>query len=86
LPKPVFIALVAASNAGPDSDVDLIVVMDFEGPKPDTMMKLRSALPASTMPVDILATTPEDFGWRKDYVGTLEWPAFREGKVLYARA
>jgi hypothetical protein len=36
-------------------------------------------------PTDILLTTPEDFAWRKDVVGTIEWPAFREGRILYAR-
>ena len=29
---------------------------------------------------------PAQFAWRKDVVGTIEWPASREGKVLYARA
>ena len=29
---------------------------------------------------------PEDFAWRRDLVGTIEWPATREGKVLYAIA
>jgi predicted nucleotidyltransferase len=76
----------ARGDAGPDSDVDLLVVMHFEGSKLDKMVELRGALPDSTVPVDILVTTPEDFAWRKDVVGTIEWPAFREGKVLYARA
>jgi hypothetical protein len=30
-------------------------------------------------------TSPEDFAWRKEVVGTIEHPAAREGKVLYAR-
>ena len=37
------------------------------------------------VPVDVVVTTPEEFAWRKDYVGTIEWPATREGKVLYDR-
>jgi hypothetical protein len=32
-----------------------------------------------------VVTAPRDFAWRKDVVGTIEWPASREGKVLYAR-
>ena len=28
---------------------------------------------------------PEEFAWRRDVVGTIEWPATRDGKVLYAR-
>jgi len=76
----------ARDDPGPDSDVDLLVVMHFEGPKLDTIVELRGALRDCTISVDILVTTPEDFAWRKDIVGTIEWPASREGKVLYARA
>jgi len=37
------------------------------------------------VPIDIIVTKPADFDWRKDVVGTIEWPAAREGKVLYTR-
>jgi predicted nucleotidyltransferase len=76
----------ARGDAGPDSDVDLLVVMDFQGSKLEKMLELRATLNDISASVDILITTPEDFAWRKDVVGTIEWPAFREGKVLYARA
>lgn len=76
----------ARGEAGPDSDVDLLVVMDFAGPKLKKMVELRGTLDNIAIPVDILLTTPEAFAWRKDVVGTIEWPAFMEGKVLYARA
>ncbi|MCA1853918.1 MAG: hypothetical protein LC647_16450 [Beggiatoa sp.] len=33
---------------------------------------------------DIIVTTPEEFAWRKEIPGTIERPAEREGKVLYA--
>ena len=52
---------VARGEEGPDSDIDLLVVMDFEGRKSDTAVKLRGALPAGIGPVDILVTTPADF-------------------------
>jgi predicted nucleotidyltransferase len=76
----------ARGEAGPDSDVDLLVVMSIDGSKLDKMVELRSTSDDIAVPVDILVTTPEDFAWRKDVVGTIEWPASREGKVLYARA
>ena len=76
----------ARGDAGPDSDVDLLVVMDFEGSKLQKMVELRGTLRDIPVPVDILVTRPADFAWRKDVVGTIEWPAFHEGKVLYARA
>jgi hypothetical protein len=37
------------------------------------------------IPKDIIVTTPEDFEWRKEIPGTIEYPAVQEGKVLYAR-
>jgi predicted nucleotidyltransferase len=75
----------ARGDAGPDSDVDLLVVMDFEGSALEKRLEIREALHAIPLPIDVIVTTPEAFAWRKDVVGTIEWPAAREGKVLYAR-
>ena len=75
----------ARAEAGPDSDVDLLVVMDFEGSALDQGLEIMQALHDRVIPVDVIVTSPEDFAWRKDMVGTIEWPAAREGKVLYAR-
>ena len=75
----------ARGEAGPDSDVDLLLVMDVKGKKSDIALEIRRALREFVVPVDILVTTPEDFAWRKDVVGTIEWPASKEGKVMYAR-
>src|SRR5205823_6348949 len=75
----------ARGDAGPDSDVDLLIVMDFEGTAFDMALKIRVALHDIRFPKDILVTRPADFAWRKDVVGTIEWPAAREGKALYAR-
>jgi predicted nucleotidyltransferase len=76
----------ARGDAGPDSDVDLLVVMPVEGSIVELRLDIREALHSIPLPVDIIVTTPEDFAWRKEFVGTIEWPATREGKVLYARA
>jgi predicted nucleotidyltransferase len=75
----------ARGEAGPDSDVDLLVVMPVEGSITEKRLEIRLALPDLPIPVDVVLTTPEDFAWRRDVVGTIEWPATREGKVLYAR-
>ena len=76
----------ARGEAGRDSDVDLLVVMPFEGLKHKKQLEIRVALHDIRIPKDIIVTTPEDFAWRKDVVGTIEYPAVREGKVLYARS
>jgi predicted nucleotidyltransferase len=75
----------ARGDAGPDSDVDLLVVMDFEGSKLDKTVKVRVALGSHAVPTDVILSRPKDFAWRKEIVGTIEYPAAREGKVLYAR-
>ena len=76
----------ARGEAGPDSDVDLLVVMPVEGRKLEKQLQIRMALHGIRVPVDIVVSTPEEFGWRQEIVGTVEYPAVKEGKLLYARS
>src|SRR5262245_11949585 len=75
----------ARGDAGADSDVDLLVVMPLTGPKREKELEIRLASRGIHVPKDIVVTTPEDFHCRKEIPGTIERPAAREGKVLYAR-
>jgi predicted nucleotidyltransferase len=75
----------ARGEGGPDSDVDLLVVMHVKGPRRRARLAIRRALHDIPMPKDIIVTTPEDFEWRKEVAGTIERPAAQEGVVLYAR-
>ena len=76
----------ATGRAGPDSDVDLLVVMPVEGSKHEKAVEIMGVLHGMGVPKDVFVTTPEDFAWRKKIPGTLEHPASLEGKVLYARS
>jgi len=76
----------ARGDAGPDSDVDFLVVMPVEGSKREKAIEIGLALHGFPMSKDIIVTRPEEFAWRKEFVGTIERPAAREGKVLYARS
>lgn len=75
----------ARGEAGPDSDVDLLVVMQVEGSRREKAVQIGVALQDIRVPKDIIVTTPETFEWRKEISGTIERPAYREGMVLYAR-
>src|SRR5260370_5786122 len=68
----------ARGDARPDSDVDLLVVMPVEGSVVDKRLEIRQALHDIPMPMDVVVTTPEDFAWRRNVVGTIEWPVTRE--------
>ena len=72
-------------DAGPDSDVDLLVVMPVKGPKHRAQVQIRVALREYSVPKDVIVTTPEDFAWRREIPGTIEYPAWREGRVMYER-
>jgi predicted nucleotidyltransferase len=75
----------ARGDARPDSDVDLLVVMPVEGSRREKALDIRDTLRDIRLPMDIIVTTPESFRWRQRVVGTIEWPAVREGKILHAR-
>jgi predicted nucleotidyltransferase len=76
----------ARGEEGPGSDVDLLIVMPLSGSKREKQVEIRMALQAICVPKDIVVTTPEEFRWRQEIPGTIERPAAREGRVLYARS
>lgn len=75
----------ARGEGGPDSDVDLLVVMPIEGSKREKAVEIRVALHDIRISKDIVVTTPDAFAWRKEIIGTIERPADREGEVLYVK-
>ena len=76
----------AREEAGADSDADLLVVMRVEGSKRKKAIEIDLALADLGVPKDILVVTPEEVERYRDIVGTIIYPALREGKVLYERA
>ncbi|HBG27550.1 MAG: hypothetical protein A2Y10_15540 [Planctomycetes bacterium GWF2_41_51] len=75
----------ATGTAGPDSDVDLLIVMPVSGSRREKAIEIGVALHDIMIPKDIIVVTPQDFEWRKEVIGTIERPAALEGKRLYAR-
>ena len=73
----------ARGQAGPDSDVDLLVVMPVSGSKRKTAVEIDLMLAGSGLPKDIIVVTPEEVARLRDIVGTIVYPAVREGKVMY---
>lgn len=76
----------ARGLAGAESDVDLLVVMPVRGSKREKAIEIGTASRDIRVAADIIVTRPEEFQWRKEIPGTIERPAAKEGKVLYARS
>ncbi len=74
----------ARGDAGPESDVDLLVVMPVAGSRRKAAVDIGVVLHDVPVSKDIVVTTPEDYEWRKEVTGTIEYPAAHEGRVLYA--
>ena len=86
--RPDSILLFGSCARGTDtinSDVDLLVVMSAPKSKRQRAFEIRKALRGIRVPKDIVVTTPEEFAWRKDVPGTIEYPALHEGDVLYEK-
>jgi uncharacterized protein len=75
----------ARGTAGIDSDADFLVVMPVSGSKRQKAIEIDIALAGIGMPKDIIVVIPEEVEQYRDVVGTLIYPALREGKVIYER-
>lgn len=75
----------ARGEAGPDSDVDLLVVLPEVADKRRAAVAIRRALREFPVCKDIIVTTLEEIARRGELVGTVLRPALREGIVLYER-
>ena len=76
----------ARGDAGPDSDVDLLVEMESELSPPERAIALRRALVPRTWALDLLVWTPAEAARMRRVFGSLAETIDREGRVLYERA
>lgn len=67
-----------------DSDIDLMVVMPYDGNELDKMVEVRGQLDSS-MPVDVFVKTPKQVEERIALGDFFIAEVFERGKVLYER-
>jgi predicted nucleotidyltransferase len=76
----------ARGSAAPDSDVDLLVVTDHPGSRRRQAVAIDIALADIRVAKDVVVVGAEELERDRDVVGTIAYPAWREGIVLYDRA
>lgn len=76
----------ARGTAGPDSDIDLLVIMAVKGSKRSKTVEMYRLLGGIGTSKDIILVTPEEIQRYQKIPGTIVYQALNEGKVLYERA
>lgn len=74
----------ARGEMGPDSDVDVLVVMPEGSPRRQTSRFLHTRLFGIPFGVDILVTTPEHLERHRDNIGLIYRTILEEGREVYA--
>lgn len=74
----------ARGEAGPDSDIDLLVVKANVESRRRLAHEIYVSLFGIAAPVDVIVVTPGDIEIYKDKLGTIIGPALREGREIYA--
>ena len=73
-------------NPGPDSDLDLLIVMGVDGSTRQKANEIDLLMSDRSIPMDFLVLTPEQYERQKNIIGTVVRQADREGKVIYDHA
>jgi len=74
----------ARDEMGPDSDIDMLVVMPDGTHRRRTAQLLYRNVRGAGVPFDVLVATPGDLEKHKDNIGLIYRTILREGKEVYA--
>lgn len=73
----------AENRATPDSDVDLMVVMESGLAPHKRNVAVKRLFPRRSFSLDAFVYTPQEFARFKDIPGTIVYTATHHGKLLY---
>ena len=74
----------ARGEMGPDSDIDVLVVMPDGVHRRQTAQFLYRQIRGLGVPFDILVATPDDLERHRDNIGLIYHSILREGREVYA--
>jgi predicted nucleotidyltransferase len=76
----------ARGQAGPDSDLDLLVIEEHMDDRAAEMVRLRRALRYLRISVDVLVASADEVAQYAVQPGHVLYWALKEGRVVYGRA
>lgn len=74
----------ARGEAGPDSDLDLLVIKSGQYHRGQLTEEIYISLIGAGRAVDVIVVTPEDVERYRDSPALVIAPALREGRIIYA--
>ncbi|MFX0202210.1 MAG: nucleotidyltransferase domain-containing protein [Candidatus Hodarchaeota archaeon] len=74
----------ASDKTSPDSDVDLLVIMDFKGRSQLQALKIRKEIQRS-FPLDLIVRKPSEINQRLAEGDFFLKEVLKDGKILYER-
>ena len=80
--KIILFGSYARGTANEDSDVDMLVVMDYEGRSGQAVSKIRSSI-RSHFPLDLLVRREKEIRWRIEQGDCFLQEVINQGKPLY---
>ncbi len=83
--KIILFGSYAYGHPSPDSDMDLLIVMDTDAKPHKRAAPIRKVLKGIGIPKDVIVKTPDEFERFKDVIGTIIYPAAHKGRLLYER-
>jgi predicted nucleotidyltransferase len=82
--KVILFGSAARGDAGPESDLDVLVVMPEGTHRRHVTQRLYRAIRGITVPYDLVVATPGDLEKHRDTIGLIYREILQEGKTLYA--
>lgn len=83
--KIILFGSYAYGNPTPDSDVDLLIIMESDQPRRERVVAVSLLLYPRTFPVDIFVRTPKEVSDALSNNNYFIREIFAKGKVLYER-
>jgi len=83
--KIILFGSYAGGKPGPDSDMDLMIIMDTELPKYKRATQIRLLFNPTPCPMDILVYTPEEIEDWNGVTNHIITEVMEKGKVVYEK-